>query len=61
MSIEELPIVKDFKDVFPEELPGLPPEGEIKFEIELLSGTILISQALYRRALVELKELKMQL
>ena len=40
VSIEELLVMKDFKDVFPEELPGLPPKREIKNEIELLPGTM---------------------
>ena len=55
---EDVPIVKEFLDVFPEELPGLPPEWEIAFEIELLPGTALISKAPYRMAPVELKELR---
>ena len=50
-----------FPDVFPEELPGLPPDREIEFEIELLPGTALISKASYRMAPAELKELKQQL
>ena len=41
--LEDIPVVRDFSDVFPEELPGLPPEREIDFSIELVSGTTLIS------------------
>jgi hypothetical protein len=37
--LEEIPIVRDFVDVFPEELPGLPPDREIEFTIDLLPGT----------------------
>jgi hypothetical protein len=37
-KLEEIPIVRDFVDVFPEELPGLPPDREIKFTIDLLPG-----------------------
>jgi len=54
----EIPIVRDFVDVFSEELPGLPPVREIEFTIDLLPGTGPISKALYRMAPLELKELK---
>ena len=54
-------VVCRFPDVFPEELSGLPPNQEIKFEIELLPGITPISKALYRMALAKLKELKQQL
>ena len=47
--------------MFPEDLPGLPPVREINFSIELLPGTMHISQAPYRMAPAELKELKTQL
>ena len=53
--------MNEFEDVFSEELPGLPPDREIEFEIELLPGTVPISQAPYRIAPTELKELKVQL
>ncbi|KAA0040470.1 pol protein [Cucumis melo var. makuwa] len=48
-------------DVFPEELPGLPPHREVEFAIELESGTAPISRAPYSMAPAELKELKVQL
>ncbi|XP_058217483.1 uncharacterized protein LOC131328567 [Rhododendron vialii] len=58
----ELPLVVcDFPDVFPEELPGLPPEREIEFTIDLLPGTAPISVPPYRFAPAELRELKTQL
>ena len=60
-NVEDVPIVRDFIDVFPEELPGLPPDREIQFEIELLPGTAPISKAPYRMAPAELKELQAQL
>ncbi|KAA3461979.1 Gag protease polyprotein-like protein [Gossypium australe] len=47
----------EFPDVFLEELPSLPPESEVEFGIELLSGTALVSIAPYRMAPKELKEL----
>ncbi|GJW59652.1 putative reverse transcriptase domain-containing protein [Tanacetum coccineum] len=52
---------REFADVFPDELPGLPPAREIEFGIELISGAEPISKAPYRMAPVELKELKEQL
>ena len=60
-ELREVPVVNEFEDVFSEELPGLPPEREIEFEIELLPGVSPISQAPYRMGPVELKELKVQL
>ncbi|KAA0041109.1 hypothetical protein E6C27_scaffold128G00120 [Cucumis melo var. makuwa] len=58
---EDVPVVKEFLDVFPDDLSGLPPDREIEFTIELLPETAPISQAPYRMAPSELKELKMQL
>ncbi|GJU11987.1 putative reverse transcriptase domain-containing protein [Tanacetum coccineum] len=60
-NIENLSVVREFADVFPDELPGLPPAREIEFGIELISGAEPISKAPYRMAPVELKELKEQL
>ena len=56
-----VPVVREFLDVFPDELPGLPPAREIEFEIELMPGTRPISIPPYRMAPAELKELKEQL
>ncbi|KAL5568767.1 hypothetical protein UlMin_025342 [Ulmus minor] len=58
---KDIPIVRNFVDVFPEELPGLPPDRAISFEIELLPGTAPVSKAPYRMAPAELKELQTQL
>nr|GFB24049.1 putative reverse transcriptase domain-containing protein [Tanacetum cinerariifolium] len=49
------------EDVFPDELPGIPPVREVEFNIELISGAEPISKAPYRMAPIELKELKDQL
>jgi hypothetical protein len=56
-----LRVVRDFPDVFPEELPGMPPDREVEFVIDLLPGTAPISKRPYRMSLEELKELKKQL
>lgn len=53
-------IVCEYEDVFPEELPGLPPHWELDFTIELHPGTAPISMAPFRMAPAELKELKIQ-
>ena len=59
--LESLEVVREFSDVFPEELPGLPPLREVEFGIQSLPGTAPISKAPYRMAPAELSELKCQL
>ena len=61
VALVDIPIVCEFLDVFPDELPGLPPDREIEFKIELLSGTTPISLRPYRMPPIELAELKIQL
>ncbi|XP_073153938.1 uncharacterized protein [Henckelia pumila] len=61
LKLEDLSIVREFSDVFPKELPGMVPDREIEFEIQLEPGAALISKASYRMAPAELKELKEQL
>ncbi|XP_022889124.1 uncharacterized protein LOC111404565 [Olea europaea var. sylvestris] len=61
LKLEDIPVVKDFPDIFPEDLSGLPPNREIEFCIDLIPGTAPISQAPYRMTPKELKELKVQL
>ncbi|KAA0061201.1 pol protein [Cucumis melo var. makuwa] len=61
VSLSSEPVVREYPDVFPDELPGLPPPREVDFAIELESGTTPISRAPYRMAPAELKELKVQL
>ena len=53
--------VREFPDVFSEELPGMPPNREVEFVIDLLPGTAPISKRPYMIALEELKELRKQL
>ena len=60
-NIDDVPISCEFPDVFPEELPGLPPDREIEFCIDVVPGTAPISLPPYRMAPAELKELKEQL
>ncbi|KAA0062258.1 gag protease polyprotein [Cucumis melo var. makuwa] len=58
VSLSSEPVVRDYPDVFLEELPGLPPHREVEFAIELEPRTVPISRAPYRMAPAELKELK---
>ena len=51
----------DYPEVFPEDLPGLPPDRQVEFRIDLLPGTTPIAKAPYRLAPTEMKELMMQL
>ena len=54
-------MIKEFLDMFPEELLGLPPERNLDLAIEVLHGSTPISRAPYRMALTKLKKLKTQL
>jgi hypothetical protein len=60
-KIKDIPVVCEFPDVFPEDLPGLPPERDVEFVIELKPGTAPISRRSYRMPPNELAELKIQL
>jgi hypothetical protein len=57
-ALEEIRVVQEYPDVFPEELPGMPPNHDIEFRIELLAGTPPISKRPYRMLINELVELK---
>ncbi|XP_074356078.1 uncharacterized protein LOC141695757 [Apium graveolens] len=58
---EDIPVVRDFLDVFPEELPGLPPDRQIEFTIELAPSTEPVLKAPYMMAPTEMKELEKQI
>jgi hypothetical protein len=60
-TLEEIKDVNEYLDVFPEELPGMPPDRDIEFNIELLPGTPPISKRSYRMLVNELVELKKQI
>ena len=57
----QIPVVRDFKDVFPEEISEMPPKRDIDFAIDLIPGMSPISKAPYRMAPSEMKELNAQL
>jgi hypothetical protein len=61
LEISDVPVVCDFPDVFPEELPGMPPDRSVEFVIELVPGTAPVSRHPYRMPREELVELKKQL
>ncbi|XP_017613965.1 uncharacterized protein LOC108459114 [Gossypium arboreum] len=61
LKVESVPVVSEYVDVFLKELPGLPPNREVEFGIELMSGTTPISVVPYYMAPNELKKLKSQL
>lgn len=60
-NIESIPVVNEFLDVFPDDLPGLPPDRQIEFSIDLAPGTEPVSKQPYRMAPAEMKELAKQL
>jgi hypothetical protein len=60
-SIEDIRVVCKYSDVFLDDLPGMPPKGDIEFIIDLLPGTGSIAKWPYRMSVSELEELKKQL
>jgi hypothetical protein len=61
IALEDIEVVQDYPDVFPKELPGMPPDRDIEFLIELLPGTPPISKRPYRMPVNELVELNKQI
>ncbi|GJY20440.1 putative nucleotidyltransferase, ribonuclease H [Tanacetum coccineum] len=60
-DIEKVPLVNEFMDVFPEDLSGIPPERQVEFCIDLISGATPIAKTPYRLAPFEMKDLMSQL
>ncbi|XP_073124289.1 uncharacterized protein [Henckelia pumila] len=60
-TISDVDVVRDFEDVFPDDVAGIPPDREVEFSIDLVPGTVLISKAPYRLAPTEMKEIKEQI
>jgi hypothetical protein len=61
LKLEDIHVVWEFLDVFPDDLPGMPPERVVEFKIELQPDTTPIAKAPYKKSHVEMKELKIQL
>jgi hypothetical protein len=59
--LEIIKVVSEFRDVFPKDLPGMPPERKVEFVIELLPGTAPIFKRAYRVSGPKLVELKKQI
>ncbi|GJR35040.1 putative reverse transcriptase domain-containing protein [Tanacetum coccineum] len=59
--LEDVPIIQDFPDVFPEDLSGLPPTRQVEFQIYLIPSAALVARAPYQLAPSEMKELSEQL
>ena len=55
--MSEVPIIRDFPDVFPKELPGVPPERQVEFQIDLVPRNAPIAKATYHLAPPEMQEL----
>ncbi|GJX80368.1 putative reverse transcriptase domain-containing protein [Tanacetum coccineum] len=60
-KLEDIPVVKEFPDVFPEDLPGIPPVRQVEFQIDLIPGAAPVAQTPYRLAPSEMQELSNQL
>nr|GEW29510.1 putative reverse transcriptase domain-containing protein [Tanacetum cinerariifolium] len=59
-QLENIPVVREFPDVFPEELPGLPPVCQVEFQVDLIPGTTHVARTPYRLAPSEMQELSNQ-
>ncbi|GJT40145.1 hypothetical protein Tco_0940010 [Tanacetum coccineum] len=59
--LEDVPVVQEFREVFPEDLPGIPPTRQVEFQIDLVPGATPVAQESYRLAPSEMKELAEQL
>ncbi|KAI3732746.1 hypothetical protein L1987_63954 [Smallanthus sonchifolius] len=60
-NIQDIPIIRDFPEVFPEDLSGLPPVRQVEFRIDLVPRANLVARAPYRLAPFEMQELASQL
>jgi hypothetical protein len=61
LKLQDIHVVREFLDVFPDDLPGMPLERAIEFKIELQPSTAPIAKAPYKMSPVKMKELKIQL
>ena len=61
VSLSSVPVVREFQDVFPEDLPGLPPSRQLDFRIDLIPNAAPVAKSPYRLAPTEMQELAAQL
>ncbi|GKF41495.1 hypothetical protein Tco_0124837 [Tanacetum coccineum] len=59
--LEDVSVIRDFLEVFPDDLPGLPPSRQVEFKIDIVPGAAPVACAPYRLAPSEMKELSKQL
>ncbi|GJZ43595.1 hypothetical protein Tco_0590850, partial [Tanacetum coccineum] len=60
-TLSDIPIIRDFEDVFPDDLSGLPPQRQVEFRIDLIPGATPVAKSPYRLAPSEMQELSEQL
>ncbi|KAJ9561504.1 LOW QUALITY PROTEIN: hypothetical protein OSB04_006664 [Centaurea solstitialis] len=60
-KLEDIPVVRNYPEVFPDELPGLPPARQVEFRIDLIPGAAPVAKAPYRLAPAEMRELSNQI
>nr|GEZ94337.1 putative reverse transcriptase domain-containing protein [Tanacetum cinerariifolium] len=60
-KLKDIPVVREFPDVFPENLSGLPPSREVEFRIDLIHGAMPVAKSPYRLAPTKMQELANQL
>ncbi|KAJ9563166.1 hypothetical protein OSB04_008326 [Centaurea solstitialis] len=60
-AVADVPVVSEYPDVFPDDLPGIPPERQVEFRIDLVPGAAPVAKAPYRLAPPEMQELSKQL
>jgi hypothetical protein len=58
LAAENISVIEEFMDVFPEELPGMPPERGVEFYIDLIPGIALIAKRPYRMAPLRVSRIK---
>ena len=61
VTVDDVLVVREYPDVFPEDFPGIPPERQVEFKIDLVPGATLIPKAPYRLALPQMQKLSTQL
>jgi hypothetical protein len=61
LKLKDIHVIREFLDLFLDDMPGMPPKREIEFKIELEPGTAPIAKAPYKMSPMELKELNIQL
>ncbi|CAH1439857.1 unnamed protein product [Lactuca virosa] len=60
-TVDDVPVVREYPDVFPDDLPGIPPERQVEFRVDLVPGAAPIAKAPYQLAPPEMQELSTQL